>query len=185
MEKVRCSWGNTSDLLYRDYHDKEWGKFNLDEKYLYEMLVLENFQSGLSWSTILHKRENFRKDFQDFDIEKVSRFTKQDFQRLMKDAGIVRNSLKIKAAIHNAKVLVKWHQEGKNLASFLQEYIPEPIDHHLNSENDIPAKDELSTKISKDMKKAGFKFVGPTTVYSFLQAIGLVNDHIEKCDFKY
>lgn len=180
----RCSWGNTDDLLYRNYHDQEWGKLNLNEKYLYEMLVLESFQSGLSWSTILHKRKNFRKDFAEFDVNKVVQFNDDDFQRLMQDAGIIRNRLKINAAINNAQVLVKWHQEGKNFAAFLTEFIPKPIDHHFKAEIDMPAKDELSTQISKTMKKAGFKFVGPTTVYSFLQAVGLINDHIEACDFR-
>lgn len=180
----RCSWGDTDDRLYRDYHDQEWGKLNLDEKYLYEMLVLESFQSGLSWSTILHKRENFRKDFAEFDVEQVAKFDEQNFQKLMNDPGIIRNKLKISAAINNAKILAKWHQEGKSFAQFLNKFVPKPIDHHFATENEIPAKNELSTEISKAMKKAGFKFVGPTTIYSFLQAVGLVNDHIASCDFR-
>lgn len=180
----RCFWGNTDDLLYRDYHDKEWGKLNLDEKYLYEMLVLESFQSGLSWSTILHKRDNFRKAFADFDVKQVAKFDEKDFQKLINDAGIIRNKLKINAAINNAQVLVKWHEEGKSFADFLTEFVPETIDHHFKVESDMPAKNELSTEISKAMKKAGFKFVGPTTIYSFLQAVGLINDHIEDCDFR-
>lgn len=186
MEKIRrCSWGDTEDELYRKYHDEEWGKLNLDEKYLYEMLVLESFQSGLSWATILHKRENFRRDFVNFDVEKVAKFTDTDFERLMNDVGIIRNKLKINAAINNARVLNAWQKEDKSFSDFLKEFVPEPIVHHFSSEAEMPAKDELSTNISKEMKKQGFKFVGPTTVYSFLQAVGLINDHIESCSFKY
>ncbi|GAA3627843.1 DNA-3-methyladenine glycosylase I [Lactobacillus hamsteri] len=184
-EIKRCSWGDTDDELSRKYHDEEWGKFNLDEKYLYEMLVLESFQSGLSWATILYKRENFRHAFADFDVEKVSKFTDADFERLMNDAGIIRNKLKINAAINNAQVLSNWHRNGNCFSTFLCEFIPNPIIHHFDSESDVPAKNELSAKISKEMKKQGFKFVGPTTIYSFLQAVGLINDHIEKCSFKY
>lgn len=148
------------------------------------MLILESFQSGLSWSTILHKRENFQKDFANFDVEKVAQFDDNDFQRLMHDPGIIRNQLKIKTAINNAQVLVNWYQEGKSLADFLKAFIPKPINHHFKTEQEIPTKNELSTEISKEMKKAGFKFVGPTTIYSFLQAVGLINDHVEDCDFK-
>ena len=183
----RCVWtySGSTDQLYQDYHDYEWGKLNLDEEYLFEMLILESFQSGLSWSTILHKRENFREAFANFNVDKVAQFGEEDFERLINDAGIIRNKLKINAAVNNAKILRDWHKNGKSLAKFLQSYIPEPIIHHPQTMSDIPAKTDLSTQISKDMKKADFKFVGPTTVYSFLQAIGLVNDHLEKCDFKY
>ena len=184
-EIKRCSWGDTDDKLYRKYHDKEWGKLNLDEKYLYEMLVLESFQSGLSWATILHKRENFRHAFAEFDVEKVSKFTDADFERLMNDSGIIRNKLKINATINNAQVLSNWHQNDKSFSTFLCEFIPNPLIHHFDSESNVPANNELSAKISKEMKKQGFKFVGPTTIYSFLQAVGLINDHIEKCSFKY
>lgn len=182
---IRCPWGDTNDQAYQRYHDSEWGKLNLNEEYLYEMLVLETFQAGLSWSTILHKRENFKKAFADFDIRRVASFNDQDFNRLVNDSGIIRNRMKINAAINNAQVINNWHQNNKSLAAFLQEYIPNPIINHPYLLSDVPAKNALSVKISKDMKKAGFKFVGPTTIYSFLQAVGLINDHLEKCDFKY
>ena len=182
----RCNWGNSNlDPLYRQYHDEEWGKLNLDNKYLYEMLVLESFQSGLSWTTILKKRENFRKAFADFDYYQVAKFDQTDFERLMNDEGIVRNKLKINAAINNAQVLVKLEQSGTNLKQILQEAIPEIIVNHPQEISDIPAQTLLSKKLSVQLKKIGFKFVGPTTMYSFLQAVGLINDHLDSCDFKY
>lgn len=179
----RCDWtyANASDKEYQDYHDNKWGKLNLDEKYLFEMLTLESFQSGLSWATILHKRKNFRKAFANFDIDKIAQYEENDFNRLINDSGIIRNKLKT----NNAKIIKKWHQEGKTLANFLQKYIAQPIINHPKTMADIPAKTALSSQISQDMKKAGFKFVGPITIYSFLQGIGLINDHLEKCDFKY
>lgn len=183
-EITRCSWGENADELYQTYHDQEWGKLNLNEQYLYEMLVLETFQSGLSWSTILHKRENFRHDFANFDVEKVAKFNTNDFSHLVNDKGIVRNKLKIKAAINNAQVLVNWHHQGKTFAQFLVYFVPIPIDHHPHALTDIPSSTDLSKTISKEMKKLGFKFVGPTTIYSFLQAVGLVNDHLDGCSFR-
>lgn len=148
------------------------------------MLVLESFQSGLSWSTILHKRANFRKVFANFEIEKIAQFTQADVERLRNDSGIIRNKLKINATINNAQLLVKWHQEGKTLHEYLTDFVPEPIDHHYQTMDEMPASTALSTEISKAMKKDGFKFVGPTTIYSFLQAVGLVNDHLANCDFR-
>ena len=184
MKLSRCSWGNSKNLLYQKYHDKEWGKLNLDSTYLYEMLVLESFQSGLSWETILNKRGNFRKAFANFDYHKVAEFNQDDFERLMQDKGTVRNRLKINAAINNAKILVKLEKENRTFEDFLTEFIPKPIMHYPQKMEDIPASDGLSTQISKEMKKLGFKFVGPVTVYSFLQAVGLINDHLENCSFK-
>ncbi|MDT9604928.1 DNA-3-methyladenine glycosylase I [Lactobacillus johnsonii] len=184
MEKMRCSWGNSKNPLYQKYHDKEWGKLNLDSTYLYEMLVLESFQSGLSWETILNKRENFKKAFANFDYHKVAKFNENDFERLMQDKGIVRNRLKINAAINNAKMLVKLEKENQTLGEFLTQFIPKPIMHHPRKMEDVSASDDLSKEVSKEMKKLGFKFVGPVTIYSFLQAIGLINDHLENCSFK-
>ena len=184
MEVRRCSWGNSKNPLYQKYHDQEWGKLNLDSNYLYEMLVLESFQSGLSWETILNKRENFKKAFANFDYHKVAKFNENDFERLMQDKGIVRNRLKINAAINNAKMLVKLEKENQTLGEFLTQFIPKPIMHHPRKMEDIPASDDLSKEVSKEMKKLGFKFVGPVTIYSFLQAIGLINDHLENCSFK-
>lgn len=184
MEVRRCSWGNSKNPLYQKYHDQEWGKLNLDSNYLYEMLVLESFQSGLSWETILNKRENFKKAFANFDYHEVAKFNENDFERLMQDKGIVRNRLKINAAINNAKMLVKLEKENQTLGEFLTQFIPKPIMHHPRKMEDIPASDDLSKEVSKEMKKLGFKFVGPVTIYSFLQAIGLINDHLENCSFK-
>lgn len=182
---TRCSWGNSNNSLYQQYHDNEWGKINLNNTYLYEMLLLESFQSGLSWETILNKRENFREAFANFDYHKVAEFSEQDFEKMMQNKGIIRNRLKIQAAINNAKVLVNLEKKNITFAQFLQKFIPEPIVHHPQEMNDIPAADDLSKKVSKEMKKAGFKFVGPVTIYSFLQAVGLINDHLENCSFKY
>lgn len=148
------------------------------------MLVLESFQSGLSWSTILHKRDNFRRAFANFEIEKIAQFTQADIERLRNDRGIIRNKLKINAAINNAQVLVKWHQEGKTLHDYLTSFVPQTIDHHYQTMAEMPSSTPLSQEISRAMKKDGFKFVGPTTMYSFLQAVGLVNDHLADCDFR-
>lgn len=185
MPTIRCPWGETTDQLYQTYHDQEWGKLNLNENYLYEMLVLESFQSGLSWATILHKRENFRLAFANFDFHKVANFTEKDYQQLLKNTGIVRNKSKIKAAINNARIFVQLEQQGSSFANFLQRTIAEPIINHPQKMADVLSQDTNSQIISKEMKKAGFKFVGPTTIYSFLQAVGLINDHLENCSFKY
>lgn len=157
---------------------------SLDSTYLYEMLVLESFQSGLSWETILNKRENFRKAFVNFNYHKVAKFNEADFERLMQDKGIIRNRLKINAAINNAKVLVKLENNNRTFKQILTKFIPEPINHHPKKMEDVPTSNELSNQISKEMKNLGFKFVGPITIYSFLQAVGLINDHIETCSFK-
>ena len=180
-----CPWGVVKDKTMQEYHDHEWGKLNLDGKYLYEMLVLELFQSGLSWSTILHKRENFRKAFKDFDEEKVEQMPDYDAGMLMQDKGIIRNKLMINAAIKNARAILSVREEYGSFAKYLQNFIPSQILHHTETVDDVPASNELSKKISKQMKKDGFFFVGPVIVYSYLQAIGLINDHLELCDFKY
>lgn len=181
----RCFPVSNNDPIYQEYHDREWGKLNLNEKYLYEMLVLESFQSGLSWRTVLHKRANFKKDFADWDFQKVAQFNSQDFERLMKDKGIIRNRLKIKAAINNARVLVNLEKKDGSFAHFLQEFIPKPIIHHPQKAANLLSQDAHSRTIAKALKKEGFKFVGPVTIYSFLQAVGLINDHFDWCSFKY
>lgn len=181
---IRCPWPDIDDPANQAYHDHEWGKLNLDEQYLFEMLVLESFQSGLSWSIILHKRDNFRQAFANFDVAQIAQFNAYDQERLLHDQGIVRNRLKIAATINNAQVLNAWHQEGKRLGTFLQAYIPEPLINHPQHFTDIPATTPLATKIAKALKTAGFKFVGPVTTYSFLQAVGLINDHLDSCSFK-
>jgi len=177
--KLRCSW-STATELYEQYHDSEWGYPVDDDQRLFEKICLEGFQSGLSWLTILNKRENFRKAFKQFDFNKVARFTEKDVERLLGDAGIVRHRGKIEATINNAKcakVLVK--EEG-SLAAFFWRY--EPEGHALSSP--LPSTTPESVALSKELKKRGWKFVGPTTVYAFMQAMGLVNDHAADCVFR-
>ena len=184
MQMTRCDWPGLSDPLYQRYHDQEWGKLNLNENYLLEMLILESFQAGLSWRTILHKRANFEKAFANFDPAKIAQFDNKDFARLMQDKGIIRNPRKIKAAINNARVVDRMHANGETLGAFLHNYLARPVINHPQTMADVPAKTALSTKMAKDLKKRGFKCVGPVTVYSYLEAIGLVNDHLVNCDFK-
>lgn len=182
----RCHWpGLDNDPIAQDYHDHEWGKLNLDENYLYEMLVLESFQSGLSWATILHKRDHFRQAFANFDVDKVAAFSETDRDRLLHDAGIVRNRLKINAAINNAQVIQQMHRDGQTLAGLLQKFVPQVIVNHPTDVTKNPAKTALSTQVAKALKKKGLRFMGPTTTYSFLEAVGLINDHEDSCDFKY
>jgi DNA-3-methyladenine glycosylase I len=184
MALQRCTWPDMADPLYQQYHDQEWGRLNLDENYLFEMMLLEAFQAGLSWRTILHKRANFREAFAGFYPEKIAKFDDDDFGRLMQDRGIIRNRLKIKAAINNAKVVSEMHKNGNTLAAFLSQYVPDPIVNEPKTMVDLSAKTELSAEIARAMKKAGFKFMGPVIVYSYLEAVGLVNDHMVNCDFK-
>lgn len=181
----RCPWGEVKDKTVQEYHDHEWGKLNLNDQYLYEMLVLELFQSGLSWSTILHKRENFRKAFKGFDVEKVAQMNNHDVESLMLDKGIIRNHLKINAAIKNARAVLAIKEKYGSFAKYLQSFIPTQIVHHLETIDDVPASNDISKKISKQMKKDGFFFVGPVIIYSYLQGIGLINDHLDRCSFKY
>lgn len=175
--KARCSWCSAAPEFLH-YHDKEWGFPVKDDQRLFEKLSLEGFQSGLSWRTILAKRENFRAAFCHFDFDRVARFTQRDVNRLLKDEGIVRHRGKIEAVINNAKrarELVK--QEG-SLAAYIWQY--EPDKKQLAKPQTVSTSD-VSIALSKDLKKRGWKFVGPTTVYAFMQAMGLVNDHVEKC----
>ena len=181
---LRCPWGDVKDETVRNYHDHEWAKLNLDDQYLYEMLVLELFQSGLSWSTILHKRENFRKAFKEFDVEKVAQMTDYDVGLLMQDKGIIRNHIKINAAIKNAKAILVVKQEYGSFAKYLQSFIPSPIVHHPDTIAEVPTTNDIAKQIAKQMKKDGFFFVGPVIIYSYLQGIGLINDHLEDCYFK-
>ena len=180
----RCSWGENKNERYREYHDHEWGKLNLDERYLYEMLVLETFQSGLSWSTILDKRENFRKAFADFDYEKVAKYSYNEFFDLMHDKRIIRNVKKVDAAIANAKAIVKLHEQGSSLGELLKQVVPEPIINYPKTDEEVPSQTAVSEKLSQILKEKGFEMVGPVTIYSFLQAVGLVNDHVDGCSFK-
>ncbi len=183
-EIQRCAW-STTDPLYIKYHDEEWGVPVHDDATMFEFLILETFQAGLSWLTILRKRENFRKAFAGFDFEKVAKFTEKDFNRLMQDAGIIRNRLKIAAAMTNAKAFIEVRKEFGTFCKYLWAFVDnKPVHAKLKSLSEIPASTPLSDAISKDLKKRGFKFVGTTIVYAHLQACGLVNDHVKGC-FRY
>ena len=169
------------DPLYERYHDEEWGRPVTDERGLFERMSLEAFQSGLSWLTILRKRENFRAAFAGFDPAKIAAFDERDVERLMADAGIVRNRAKIEATIANARATVALHDAGETLHALLWSFAPDPPPPAPRSLHDMPATTPESKAMSRDLKKRGFRFVGPTTAYALMQAAGIVNDHIENC----
>ena len=175
--KPRCEWCSIAEEFF-DYHDKEWGFPVSDDIRLFEKLCLESFQSGLSWRTILAKRENFRKAFHHFDFNKIARFSERDITRLLKDEGIVRHRGKIEAVINNAKRAKELVKEKGSLAAYFWQY--EPDSKNLGKPQTVSTSAE-SIALSKDLKKRGWKFVGPTTVFAFMQAMGLINDHVEKC----
>ncbi|WP_036678114.1 DNA-3-methyladenine glycosylase I [Daejeonella oryzae] len=179
---TRCTWCGT-DPLYVEYHDKEWGKPVYDDKILFEFLILESAQAGLSWITVLRKRENYRKAFVDFDAEKIANFSADDIERLMLDAGIIRNRQKIEAAINNAKLFLKIQEEYGSFSDYMWGFLPDkkPILNSWEQNSGLPARTELSDRISSDMKKKGFKFFGSTICYAHMQATGMVNDHITGC----
>lgn len=182
VNKCRCSWLDTSKPDYVKYHDEEWGVPVHDDKVMFESLVLESAQAGLSWYTILKKREGYRTLFLDFDVNKVARFTNDDVERLMQDASIVRNRLKIVAAINNAQRFIEIQQEYGSFCQFIWSYVDNKT--QVNSINDTEksvATSPISDRLAKDMKKIGFKFLGSTTLYSHLQATGLINDHSNSC----
>jgi DNA-3-methyladenine glycosylase I len=176
----RCWWG-TSTPDYATYHDEEWGRPVRDDRGIYERMVLEGFQSGLSWLTILRKRENFRAAFQRFEIERVARFGERDVDRLLGDVGIVRHRGKIEAAIANAQAAARMHSEGESLAGLVWSHAPSRRRRAPTAPEDLPATTPESTALSKELKKRGFRFVGPTTAYATMQACGLVNDHLAGC----
>ena len=179
--KKRCAWCG-SDPLYRAYHDDEWGVPVHDDRRLFEFLVLEGAQAGLSWLTILKKRENYRKAFHDFDCERIARYTDADVARLLADAGIVRNRLKIASAIQNARSVLAIQEAYGSLAAYLWRYVDGvPRQNAWGSMAEIPARTELSDAMSRDLKKRGLKFVGSTICYAFMQAVGMVNDHTTDC----
>ncbi len=177
----RCAWVPERDPLYVAYHDEEWGVPSHDERHLFEMLVLEGAQAGLSWSTILRKRDGYRKAFAGFDVAKVARFGARDVERLMGDAGIVRNRLKIESAIANARATLELESLDELLWSFVD---GEPLQNSWKTTAEIPAETAESKAMSKELKRRGFRFVGPTVCYAFMQACGLVNDHTVDC-FRY
>ncbi|MBB2150248.1 DNA-3-methyladenine glycosylase I [Pedobacter gandavensis] len=181
-EIIRCGWCGT-DPLYVKYHDEEWGKPVYDDQRLFEFLILEGAQAGLSWITILKRRAGYKAAFADFEVQKVAAFTEADEERLMNDAGIIRNRLKVKAAITNARLFIEIQKEFGSFSDFIWGFIPgkKPIVNVVNSLSDVPARTEISDAISKDMKKRGFKFFGTTICYAHMQATGMVNDHITGC----
>ena len=179
--KVRCAWCEKDDL-YRDYHDTEWGKPVYDDRMLFEFLILETFQAGLSWYTILKKRENFRKAFDQFNYKKVAKYDEAKIQKLLQDEGIIRNQLKVRAAVSNALAFIKVQEEFGSFSKYIWGFTNgKPIHGNRKKMADIPATTPLSDEISKDLKKRGFKFVGSTVVYAHMQATGMVNDHIADC----
>jgi DNA-3-methyladenine glycosylase I len=181
MEKIRCGWCEKDDL-YRNYHDQEWGNPIYDDAAIFEFLVLETFQAGLSWYTILAKRENFRKAFDNFDYIKVAAYDESKMEALKEDAGIIRNSLKIKATVTNAQAFIKVQEEFGSFSKYIWDFVNgKPIDNQPKTHKDVPSTSEVSDKLSKDLKKRGFKFVGSTVVYAHMQATGMVNDHVEDC----
>ena len=180
----RCEW-STKDQLYIDYHDKEWGVPVYDDEKIFEFLILETFQAGLSWITILRKRDNFRQAFDHFDYRKIANYSEQKVEELLKDSSIIRNRLKIKATIENAKSFMKIQKEFGSFSKYIWQFTGgKPVQNNFNEMNQIPARTELSDKISKELKKRGFKFVGSTVVYAHMQATGMVNDHCVYC-FRY
>lgn len=178
---ARCPWAGLADQLYLRYHDKEWGVPKSDDRALFEKLILEGFQSGLSWITILRKREHFRRAFDGFDPQKVAAYGPRDVTRLMADPGIVRNRLKIEAAVDNARAFLRLSERGR-FGEFLWSFFPDgPVVNAFRDMKQVPAETELSRRISKALKAEGFRFVGPITVYAFMQSVGMVNDHVTSC----
>jgi DNA-3-methyladenine glycosylase I len=181
-QRRRCPWPTFDDPRYLRYHDKEWGLPVHNDQKIYEFLVLEAFQAGLSWRTILYKRENFRKAFAGFDFRKVARFGARDVARLMKDAGIIRNRAKIEAAVNNAKSFMKVRREFGTFAKYMWSWVGgRPIVHKLRKLEDYPPFTDEAVAWAKDLKERGFKFLGPTVVYAHMQAVGMVNDHTVAC----
>ncbi|NVK05270.1 MAG: DNA-3-methyladenine glycosylase I [Flavobacteriia bacterium] len=181
---IRCDWCG-DDPLYMKYHDEEWGKPFNDDQLMFEFLLLETFQAGLSWITILRKRENFRVAFDHFNPELIAKYDEYKVESLMQDAGIIRNRMKINAAVTNAQLVQQMKEEGLGLSDYFWNWVDgKPVINHPKTMKDIPATSDLSDRISKDLKKRGFKFVGSTVIYAHLQATGIVNDHIVDCHFR-
>ena len=181
MSIIRCGWCEKDDI-YREYHDKEWGKPVYDDNIIFEFLVLESFQAGLSWHTILKKRENFRKAFDNFDYKRIALYDSQKVEELMINNGIVRNRLKILATINNAQKFMEIQKEFGSFSKYIWDFVDgKPIINHPKSLKDVSATSSISDTIAKDLKKRGFKFLGSTVVYAHMQATGMVNDHIADC----
>lgn len=181
MNKSRCSWCG-EDPLYMAYHDNEWGVPVFSDDKLFEFLLLETFQAGLSWITILRKRENFSAAFDGFDYQKIARYDEKKYEELLLDAGIIRNKLKIKATIGNALAFIEVQKEYGSFSTYFWQFTNgKPINNQRQNSKELPATTSTSDLISKDLKKKGFKFVGSTVIYAYMQAIGMVNDHVEEC----
>ncbi|WP_026712602.1 DNA-3-methyladenine glycosylase I [Flavobacterium daejeonense] len=179
--KTRCNWCEKDDL-YRKYHDEEWGNPVYDDPTLFEFLTLETFQAGLSWYTVLAKRESFREAFDQFDYQKIATYSEAKIQELMQNPGIIRNQLKIRAAVTNAIAFMKVQEDFGSFSKYIWAFTDgKPIDNNPKTLKEVPATTPLSDAISKDLKKRGFKFVGSTVVYAHMQATGMVNDHVEEC----
>lgn|SRR5690606_21766188 len=180
-EKQRCSWCGV-DPLYIKYHDEEWGVPLKDDKKLFELLILEGMQAGLSWITILRKRENFRNAFDNFDYKKIAGYNQKKIEKLLQDEGIIRNKLKINAVVQNAKMFIKVQEEFGTFSNYIWQFVSnKPIINKRNSVHEIPPKTPESDMMSKDLQKRGFKFVGSTICYAFMQASGMVDDHVINC----
>lgn len=176
---MRCKWCNEKNKKYVEYHDKEWGILNTEDKYLFEMLILESFQSGLSWECVLNKREAFRKSYDNFAIDKIINYDDRKIEELINNKDIIRNKLKIKSSINNAKIFKKISEEYKGFYNYLKTFTKGDVIY----ENDKTTSN-LSDNISQDLQKRGMKFVGSTIIYSYLQAIGIINSHDDTCDYK-
>ena len=180
-DKMRCSWCEKDDL-YRNYHDNEWGKPVYDDATIFEFLILETFQAGLSWYTVLAKRENFRKAFDYFNVEKIANYNQRKLDELAENSGIIRNRLKIKATVTNAQAFIKVQEEFSSFSKYIWGFVDgKPIDNQPQTLAEVPATTVISDKLSKDLKKRGFKFVGSTVIYAHMQATGMVNDHVMDC----
>ncbi|MDT0688003.1 DNA-3-methyladenine glycosylase I [Autumnicola psychrophila] len=183
-EISRCGWC-VGDPLYEAYHDQEWGLPVYDDKTIFEFLLLETFQAGLSWITILRKRENFRNAFDDFDYHKIASYSEEKIQDLLQDKGIIRNKLKVRSAVTNAQLFIQIQKEYGSFSKYIWSFVDgKPIQNEVEDYKKAPATTEISDKLSKDLKKRGFKFVGSTVIYAHMQATGMVNDHEVSC-FRY
>lgn len=185
MNKVRCLWAESGDDVYQEYHDKEWGVPVYDDRKLFEFIVLESAQAGLSWATILKRRAGYRKAFSNFDFKKVAKYSAKDLKRLVNDEGIIRNRLKILATISNAQAFIEIQKEFGTFSRYMWSWVEgKPIQNKWKKQSEVPAVTPLALALSKDMKKRGFKFFGPTICYAHMQAVGMVNDHLRQC-FRY
>lgn len=184
-KKTRCGWADKGDPLYEKYHDTEWGVPVYDDQKLFEFLILESAQAGLSWITILRKRENYRESFDNFDYKKIAKYDEKKILQLLANPGIIRNRLKIEAAINNAKKFIEIQKEFSSFSNYMWKFVNhKQVKNCFKTLQNLPSETEISKKLFKDLKKRGFKFLGPVICYSHMQAVGMVNDHVVEC-FRY